>query len=66
MSPRAQRGRGFPKAAEALAAPELFRIDPVATFDFAVLLRGPGPGVAVLDPPACWTVSRKSRENSLL
>jgi len=53
----------FPLA-QALTAPELFPIDPVATFDFAVLLRAPGPDVAMLD--ACLsTVSLKARENSL-
>jgi hypothetical protein len=35
---------------EAVPAPELFLIDPMAPLDFAVLLRAPRPNVPVPDP----------------
>src|ERR1044071_6575610 len=35
---------------EAVPAPELFVVDPMAPLDFAVLLRPPGPNVPVPDP----------------
>src|SRR4029077_14704286 len=46
----AQRRLGFPEAAEGLATPELFPVDPVAAFDLAVLLGAPRPDVAMRDP----------------
>jgi hypothetical protein len=62
--PRTQRSLRFPKAAQALAAPEFFRIDPVAAFDLAVLLRARRLDVAILEPGP-FHPRVKARENSL-
>ena len=48
--PAPKGGGGRLEVREALPAPELLLIDPMAAFDFAVLLRPAGPNVPVADP----------------
>src|SRR5712691_12715422 len=47
--PAPKGGRGGLEVREALPAPELLLIDPMAPLDFAVLLRPPGSNVVVAD-----------------
>src|SRR5258708_4835007 len=48
--PAPKGGRGRLEVWEALPAPELLLVDPMAPLDFAVLLRPAGPNVSVPDP----------------
>src|SRR5262249_26680774 len=49
--PGAEADRGRLEVVEAATAPEFFPIDPMATFDLAVLLRAARFDIAVADPP---------------
>src|SRR5947209_9716457 len=60
--PLTQLGRGSLEVLEALAAPELLLVDPVAAFHLAVLFRTPRADVAMPDPAALYREDEGERE----